>query len=158
MAVLDFGLRRIIKNGIVASIIWIVILFVIALFKANNLTNLLDENIQFLLRPIVYLFSILYILSLHFFAKNFVRIEVMDSKILLTGLQFFRFQTKEISIDDLTYKIMTYTGYHNNFKEITIYEKYIESYHINDKDLNEEEFDQVVSFFRVYLPISAKLK
>lgn len=95
---------------------------------------------------------------IQFFDRNIIRIEIVDSKLLLTGLQFFRIRTKEINKDDITYKITLEIGFRSRCQYLRIYEKGIEKYSINDKDLNEEEFGQVISYFRVYLPPSAKLK
>ena len=113
MAVLDFGWKRIIKRSIIYCVGWIVVIIILDLFEVNNLNNLLDEHIHFSVRPVKYLliFPVLFILLTQFFDKNFIRIEVVDSKLILTGLQFFHIHTKEIKMEEgMTYMITRKNG------------------------------------------------
>lgn len=56
MAVLNFGLKRIIKHAIVVCIGWLIVIVLLDLFKTNDLNNLLDEHIHLSIRPVRYLF------------------------------------------------------------------------------------------------------
>jgi hypothetical protein len=163
MAMLDFGVKRIIEKLLIANVIWILACFIMDLIESNPfdklLYNLLNGHINIATHWKIYFLPTLVLLVYGFFYEHIVRLEIKDDTLLVTGLKFFSIHTIQIKKENITYRTTLRRRYKLSYvKDLRIYEKSIERYIIETSDLNEEEFDQVLSFLRVHFPVSAKLQ
>lgn len=157
---LDFGLKRIIKKLLVANVFWLFVLFIIDIFKLNAFDNLVSGSVTMPKVWLLYLVPTAVLIAFDFFYERIIRLEVKDDLLLITGLKFLLVHTLHIKKEDVTYKITFKNGFRTkHIRYLRIFDKHVEKYIIKEgDDLNQEQMDQVETFFRTQLPDTSEIK
>ena len=159
MTVLDFGLKKNIKNVVLVVLGFIIMLFIIDLIKANSLNELLDDIIYFRGKKIRYTIPIIMFIPIVFFTKLLFRIEICDDTLMISSFRFFRIRVRKIKINEgLTYTVKQKEELFSSPKRLVIISiKGKKEYTIKEPDLNHEEMDQVIEFLSLHIPEKFKM-
>ena len=155
---LNFGLKRIVKKLLAVNVLWVLIFFLFEMLRLNSFGDLLKGAIRMPDFWVIYCVPTLVLIAYDCFYERIIRLESKDGIILVTGLKFFFMHTLKIVKEDTTYKITLKKGIRSkHIRSLRIYDKSIEKYIIKEYDLNSVEMDQTIAFFKIHLPVNAKL-